>query len=340
MTGIKALTAAAASKKYGWPRTRPKICEVTINFECNARCVFCYSPHSQPAWQKGSLSLRDIGSAFKRSSLEGAWLADILGGEVTLRKDLPEIALLARKTGYTAVQITTNGMRLADPDYAKRLVDAGVNVFRVSLHGDRPEIHDAIVGIKGAFRDTTRGLENILRLGAKAGINHVILPLNYKLLPGLVNFTCASFGLDAYLFISPHYLGSMKTNGGIYKISYSRYTPYLKKALSLFEDRGLILESPCLSNFVPCVLPDYVNLMAEWQYQAEDDLLYVPNQAPLEIYKMKEAQRMKVKRCGACVYNTVCMGFEREYYNYFGGKEFIPLKKKPRAYRLKTYYAG
>ncbi|HNW44244.1 MAG TPA: radical SAM protein [Elusimicrobiales bacterium] len=340
MTKLKALSASAASKKYGWPRTRPKICEVTINFECNARCVFCYSPHSQPAWQKGSLSLKEIGGALKRSRLEGAWLADILGGEVTLRKDLPEIALLARKLGYTAVQITTNGMRLAAPDYVKRLIDSGINVFRMSLHGDRPEIHDAIVGVSGGFRQTTRGLENVLRLGAKAGINHVILPANYELLPGLVKFTSDNFGLDAYLFISPHYLGSMKTNGSIYKISYSRYMPYLKKALNIFERKGLTLESPCLSNFVPCVLPGFENLMAEWQYQKEDDLLYVPNQAPLEIYKMKEAQRMKVKRCRDCVYDPVCMGFEREYYKYFGGGEFVPLKKKQTSLRLKTFYAG
>lgn len=340
MTDIKALTAAEAAKKYGWPRTRPKICEVTINFDCNAKCVFCYSPHSEAGWRKGSLTLREIASALKRSRLEGAWLADILGGEVTLRKDLPEVAWIARKLGYSAVQITTNGIRLANPDYAKKLVDSGINVFRVSLHGSTPETHDAIVGVPGGFRRTVKGIENVLRLGAKAGINHVILPINYTQLPEVVKFTCSHLGLDAYLFISPHYLGAMKTNGDIYKIRYSKYMPYLKKALRIFEDRKLTLESPCLSNFVPCVLPGYANLMAEWKYQAEDDLLYVPNQAPLEIYKMKESQRMKVKRCGDCVYNTVCMGFEREYHTFFGGREFVPLKKKQSSFRLKTFYAG
>lgn len=336
----KPLTAAAAARKFGWPRTRPKICEVTINFECNARCVFCYSPNSQPAWEKGSLSLRDIGAALKKSRLEGAWLADILGGEVTLREDLPEIARLARRLGYKAVQITTNGLKLADKAYARSLVDAGINVFRVSLHADSPGVHDSVVGVPGGFRRTVAGIENVLGLGARAGINHVILPVNYTGLPGLAEFACAKLGLDAYLFISPHYLGAMKTNGSVYKIRYSKYMPYLRRALRFFEDRKLTLESPCLSNFVPCVLPEHENLMAEWKYQRVDDTLYVPNQAPLEIYKMKESQRMKVKRCAACVYNPVCMGFEREYYRYFGGKEFAPLKDAPKKFPLKTYYSG
>jgi len=340
MPRIKALNAAAAAKKYGWPLTRPKICEVTINFDCNAKCVFCYTPHTAQGAAKGSLTLKEIAAALARSRRDGAWLADILGGEVTLRKDLPEVAAIARKLGYKAVQITTNGTLLADPDYARRLVAAGINVFRVSLHGSTPETHDAIVGVPGGFARTIKGIENVIKLGAKVGINHVILPINYKQLPALTEFTCSRLGLDAYLFISPHYLGAMKTNGQIYKIRYSTYMPYLKKALRVFEDRKLTLESPSLSNFVPCVLPDYVNLMAEWKYQAEDDLLYVPNQAPLEIYKMKESQRMKVKRCKSCVYNDVCMGFEREYHTFFGGAEFAPLKKKPASFRLETFYAG
>lgn len=337
---IKALGPLEAAEKYGWPLDRPKICELTINFTCNARCIFCYNPNFEPEWSEGELSLRDIAVSLQKGRAEGAWFADILGGEVTLRKDLPEIARIARKLGYKAVQITTNGLLLSDYDYAKRLVDAGINIFRMSLHSSRPELSDKITGVHGGFKKTVKALENVVKLGARAGINHVIIPINYKYLSEVPPLVTGHLGIDAYLFISPHYLGAMKTNGNMYKIKYKDYAPYLLEALQYFEKNNIKLESACLSNFVPCVLPEYANLMAEWKYQKRDDLLFVPNQGPMKVYEMKASQRMKVKRCEECVYSKVCMGFEREYYNYFGGEEFKPLKEIPKEFPLETYYTS
>jgi len=338
---IRPLGPEAAAKKFGWPRTRPNICEMTINFECNSRCVFCYNPNFQPEWHEGELSLKEIAVALKTTRMrKGAWFADILGGEVTLRKDLPDIARIARKIGYTAVQITTNGLLLSDYDYAKRLFDAGINVFRISLHGATEKEHDRLVGVPGGFKKTVQAIRNVTKIGARAGINHIILPDNYKSFPEFAKLICDDLMLDAYLFISPHYLGAMKTNSMEYKIRYSDYMPYLRKALEYFEKKNLLLESPCLSNFVPCVLPEYVNLMAEWKYQKNDDSLFVPNQEPVDIYKMKERQRMKISRCKECAYYNECMGFEREYFNYFGGDEFVPLKEKMKKERLHTYFEG
>lgn len=335
---LKSITPLEAAKKYGWPLNRPKICELVINFACNARCMFCYNPNFEPQWSKGELSLRDIAISLKKGREEGAWFADILGGEVTLRKDLPEIGRLARKLGYTAVQITTNGLLLSDYDYAKRLVDAGINAFRMSLHAAREELSDKITGVPGGFRKTVKALENIVKLGCRAGINNVIFPINYKYVAEVPPLVTGQLGIDAYLFISPHYLGAMKTNGDTYKIRYRDYVPYLRQAFKYFEDHNITLESASLSNFVPCVLPEYANLMAEWKYQKRDDLLFVPNEEPMRVYEMKESQRMKADRCKECAYCNICMGFEREYYNYFGGEEFVPLKEVRKEFPLKTYY--
>ena len=337
---LKSIGPLEAAKKYGWPLDRPKICELVINFTCNARCLFCYNPNFEPEWSEGELSLKEIAISLKKGREEGAWFADILGGEVTLRKDLPEIARLARKLGYTAVQITTNGLLLSDYDYAKRLVDAGINVFRMSLHSSREMLSDKITGVPGGFKKTVKALENVIKLGCRAGINNVIIPLNYKYLPELPLLVTGRLGIDAYLFISPHYLGAMKTNGDIYKIQYKDYVPYLRKAMRYFEKNNIVLESACLSNFVPCVLPEYANLMAEWKYQKRDDLLFVPNEDPMRVYEMKASQRMKVKRCEECAYFKSCMGFEREYYNYFGGSEFVPLKEIPKEFPLKACFSS
>ena len=63
---------------------------------------------------------------------------------------------------FSRIQIQTNGRRLADPDYLRRLIDAGVNEFFVSLHGPEP-VHDEITGRPGAFGEVMAALENLSR---------------------------------------------------------------------------------------------------------------------------------------------------------------------------------
>ena len=49
----------------------------------------------------------------------------IAGAEPTMRRDLPEIVDIVRRTGHRAV-LLTNGLRLAREDYVTELKDAGL----------------------------------------------------------------------------------------------------------------------------------------------------------------------------------------------------------------------
>jgi uncharacterized radical SAM superfamily Fe-S cluster-containing enzyme len=57
------------------------------------------------------------------------------GGEPTMREDLMEIIKKAKEMNFRLLQMATNGIKIAqDPDYARQLRDAGLNV--VYLHFD------------------------------------------------------------------------------------------------------------------------------------------------------------------------------------------------------------
>ena len=71
----------------------------------------------------------------------------ITGAEITLRRDLPELARLARGNGFEHVRIQTHGMRLADLAYCRELIDAGVDEFFVSVAASDADSHDAITGV-------------------------------------------------------------------------------------------------------------------------------------------------------------------------------------------------
>ena len=114
------------------------------------------------------------------------------GGEVTLENKLFPFVELARDSGaFRHVRVQTNGRRLADPDYARALIEAGVNELFVSLHGDTAALHDAIAQREGSFDELVRGLDNARALGVRLITNTVMRRKNAGALPGIVDLAHA-----------------------------------------------------------------------------------------------------------------------------------------------------
>jgi MoaA/NifB/PqqE/SkfB family radical SAM enzyme len=96
------------------------------------------------------------------------------GGEVTTFEQLEQYVMFAAHFAwFSRIQIQTNGRRLADPIYLRRLIDAGVNEFFISLHGPE-EVHDAINRRPGAFRQVMTGLDNLARYPGIAVITNTV----------------------------------------------------------------------------------------------------------------------------------------------------------------------
>ena len=93
-----------------------------------------------------------VGNAVKRAIREiaarcGQPLLQFSGGEPTLRDDLPEMVRYAREAGCSYTQVNTNGIRLArEPDYARRLAEAGLDIVFLQFDGTREDIYETLRG--------------------------------------------------------------------------------------------------------------------------------------------------------------------------------------------------
>jgi len=160
---------------------------MTLEFRCNLACVHCMIEDTMDRLEPESLSrfeqLLDYNATHRR------WTGLILtGAEITLRRDLPELARQARRRGFEHVRIQTHGMRLASEAYCRELVDAGVDEFFVSVTAADAETHDAITTVPGSFDKTLRGLENLDALPGVATLtNTVVTVKSYRHLPRLVD---------------------------------------------------------------------------------------------------------------------------------------------------------
>jgi len=106
---------------------RPGITMLDVTRRCNVRCPGCYVAPDKSADTPIAELLSIAHSA--TSPLLG-----LMGAEPTMREDLPELIRELKKETRKPILLHTNGIRLAEPGYAERLVEAGLDKFCLSLH--------------------------------------------------------------------------------------------------------------------------------------------------------------------------------------------------------------
>ena len=113
----------------------------------------------------------------------------LTGGEPTLGDQLFKILNLLKKYPYVEPLILTNGRKFSNRDFAKKFVEkAPLNmVYAIPLYSSIPQIHDEIVGISGAFKETIEGIYNLTRFRVPIELRIVLVKkniFNLKELPG------------------------------------------------------------------------------------------------------------------------------------------------------------
>lgn len=116
-----------------------------VTRRCNLRCRFCFADGgvegADPTLESLQFAIRDI------VAQRGHPLLQLSGGEPTLREDLPELVRYAKEAGCSYVQLNTNGLRLArDPDYAKALAEAGLDIVFLQFDGTGDKIYEFLRG--------------------------------------------------------------------------------------------------------------------------------------------------------------------------------------------------
>src|SRR5205085_4570068 len=102
------------------------------------------------------------------------------------------------KAGYAKIQTVTNGRLFQYQDYLDRCLEAGLTEITFSLHGPNPRIHDALVGVKGAFEHETAGMRRALDDGRPVvNVDIVINKANVKHLTTMLDL-CISWGVREF----------------------------------------------------------------------------------------------------------------------------------------------
>ena len=145
-----------------------------ITWACNLRCVHCYI-NAGPTPGPGELGRDEALRVAKELIDYGVPMVVLSGGEPLIRRDFWDI--LGVLSGGTRVGVSTNGT-LITRSTAKRLANYGVSYVGISLDSHRPEVHDSIRGVKGAFKAALRGALNAISEGLDVGFRITVMKGN------------------------------------------------------------------------------------------------------------------------------------------------------------------
>jgi 7,8-dihydro-6-hydroxymethylpterin dimethyltransferase len=113
-----------------------KILQFYPTLKCNLACNICFSYSETNNKQEDDLSLEEIRKMAKLIS--GKKKISFLGGEPTLRSDLPEIIKIFSQSGHR-VWLYTNGLKLTEPKYVNDLRKSNVNYVWISIESLRDD---------------------------------------------------------------------------------------------------------------------------------------------------------------------------------------------------------
>lgn len=285
--------------------TRFEDLTVTVDFHCHSACRFCIV-------QEGMNYYKGVPFALYKKAVDDNTKnqryrrVTFTGGEVTLEDKLWEYVGYAKQSGsFEHIRLQTNGRLMADMAFAKRLVDAGIDEYFVSLHGHDAATQDYISQREGSFDEAIRGMENLVQLGVVLMTNTVLTTLNQPHLADIVDtvrrFEPARMEWWNYLPMED-YADERELLSPMEKLA-----PSLRAALDRCKAYGI----EAAVKYVPrCLLGEHAHV----QDNTQPDVVIVE-----EFYDVypKFACLYEAK----CEYSESCLGLHHPYISKYGWEE-------------------
>jgi len=155
----------------------PCLAQIDLTSRCNMHCPICFARAGAP----GRVAEVDYDQAVRQLQAlrdlrpTPCTAIQFTGGEPTIHPDFLRIVSAAREMGFSHIQIATNGLRLADADFAGQCHQAGLHTLYLQFDGVGEEAHRYTRNFPGIWEKKLAVIENCRTLGMKVCLVPTIL---------------------------------------------------------------------------------------------------------------------------------------------------------------------
>ena len=168
--------------------------QLILTMRCNLNCPVCFVNANEYKYKEPSLDfIKKQLRQFKNKKI------GLFGGEPTLRNDLFEIIKLVKESSNIPL-LFTNGVKLSNPQYVKKIKDSGINEIHLQFDGFCSKGYKKIRG-KDLTQQKKLVLENLKKLNIPTVLETThVNELNGREINKIFEFTLKNYFVRGVVF--------------------------------------------------------------------------------------------------------------------------------------------
>jgi uncharacterized radical SAM superfamily Fe-S cluster-containing enzyme len=181
------------------------LAQIDLTNRCNLTCPVCFASANQagyiaePPYEMVLEELR----ALRNQHPYPATAIQFTGGEPTLHPDFLRIVKAAHEMGFTHIQIATNGLKIADPDFASRAAEAGLHTLYLQFDGLDDAQYKKLRAVP-LMEKKLQAVENCRQTGMKIClVPTIIRTVNDDQVPAIFRFAVANADVISAISYQP-----------------------------------------------------------------------------------------------------------------------------------------
>ena len=151
--------------------------QIDLTSRCNMKCPICFA-NAGVTGTVGELSYEQTIhqlQLLRNLRPTPCTAVQFTGGEPTIHPDFLRIIAAAREMGFSHIQIATNGLRIADENFARSAAQAGLHTLYLQFDGVGEEAHRYTRNFPGLWARKLAAIESCRKTGMKICLAPTIL---------------------------------------------------------------------------------------------------------------------------------------------------------------------
>ncbi len=151
--------------------THTSVANIDITGRCNLSCNICFADSNKHLYEPSLDEITVMLKNLRNTRPAPCTTIQYTGGEPTVHPQFLDIVRVSKELGFTHIQCATNGLKLADPDFAEKAREAGLQYLYLQMDGVTDDVFERIRGRK-LLETKLRVIES----ARKAGLRIIFVP--------------------------------------------------------------------------------------------------------------------------------------------------------------------
>lgn len=155
--------------------THTSLANIDLTARCNLSCNVCFADSNGNPYEPVYEDIVKMIQTLRNERPAPCESIQFTGGEPTIHPRFLDIVRAAKDLGFTHIQVASNGIKLADPDFAMKAKEAGLQYIYLQIDGVDNEVFKKIRG-----RELLNIKLAVIESARKAGLRIIFVPTIVK----------------------------------------------------------------------------------------------------------------------------------------------------------------